>query len=101
MPRSAWIRRKTSIWAQTPAGLSPNHLFGEAMLAVLSPPTRSLGPAFLDRLRGAVMGAPLPLGESLMIAQPQTVALIASTIALVVAGYVVFQRQEVRACGAM
>jgi ABC-2 type transport system permease protein len=47
------------------------------------------------------MGAPLPLGESLMIAQPQTVALIASTIALVVAGYVVFQRQEVRACGAM
>ena len=68
-----------------------------ATLAVLSPTTRSLGPVFLDQLRGAVMGAPLPFGESLMIAWPQTVALIASTIALFVAGYVVFQRQEVRA----
>jgi ABC-2 type transport system permease protein len=53
-------------------------------------------PGVLEQLRGAVMGAPLPLGESLMIAWPQTVALIASTIALFVAGYVVFQRQEVR-----
>ena len=88
---------ETSIWAQTLARLSPNDLFGEAMLAVLSPTTRSLGPVFLDQLRGAVMGAPLPFGESLMIAWPQTVALIASTIALFVAGYVVFQRQEVRA----
>lgn len=32
-----------------------------------------------------------------MIAWPQTVGLIASTIVLLVAGYVVFQRQEVRA----
>jgi ABC-type transport system involved in multi-copper enzyme maturation permease subunit len=39
--------------------------------------------------------APLPIGESLIIAWPQTVALIASTIVLLVAGYIVFQ--EVRA----
>ena len=88
---------ETAIWAQNLARLSPNHLFGEAMLAVLSPTTRSLGPVFLEQLRGAVMGAPLPLGESLMIAWPQTVSLIATTIVLFVAGYVVFQRQEVRA----
>ena len=69
----------------------------EAMLAVLSPTTRSLDPVFLEQLRGAVMGAPLPFGESLMIAWPQTMALTASTIVLFVAGYVVFQRQEVRA----
>jgi ABC-2 type transport system permease protein len=87
----------TAIWAQTLSRLSPNHLFGEAMLAVLSPTTRSLGPVFIDQLRGAVMGAPLPLGESLIIAWPQTVALIAGTIVLFVAGYIVFQRQEVRA----
>lgn len=62
------------------------------MLAVLSPTTPSLGPVFLEQLRGAMMGAPLPLGESLIIAWPQTVALIASTIVLFVAGYVVFQR---------
>jgi ABC-2 type transport system permease protein len=87
----------TEIWAQTLQRISPSHLFGEAMLAVLSPTTRALGPVFLDQLRGAVMGAPLPLGESLMIAWPQMVGLIAGTIVLFVAGYVVFQRQEVRA----
>jgi ABC-2 type transport system permease protein len=88
---------ETAVWAQTLGRLSPNNLFGEAMLAVLSPTTRSLGPVFLEQLRGAVMGAPLPFGESLMIAWPQTVALIAGTIVLFVAGYIVFQRQEVRA----
>jgi ABC-2 type transport system permease protein len=87
----------TAIWTQTLQRLSPNDLFGEAMLAVLSPTTRTLGPVFVDQLRGAVMGAPLPFSESLMLAWPQTVALIAGTVVLFVAGYVVFQRQEVRA----
>ncbi len=87
----------TGIWTQILSRLSPNDLFGEAMLAVLSPTTRTLGPVFLDQLRGAVLGAPLPFGESVMIAWPQTVGLIAGTILLFVAGYVVFQRQEVRA----
>jgi ABC-2 type transport system permease protein len=77
--------------------LSPGHLFGEAMLVILSPTTRALGPVFLDQLRGAVLGAPLPLGESLTIAWPQMVGLIGGTIVLFVAGYVAFQRQEVRA----
>ena len=67
------------------------------MLAVLSPTTRALGPVFLDQLRGAVMGAPLPFSESIMIAWPQTVGLIAGTIVLFAFGYVLFQRQEVRA----
>ena len=88
---------ETAMWAQTLGRLSPNDLFGEAMLAVLSPTTRSLGPVFLEQLRGAVMGAPLPFGQSLLIAWPQAVALIAGTIVLFVIGYVVFQRQEVRA----
>lgn len=87
----------TAIWSQTLQRLSPNTLFAEAMLAVLSPTTRSLGPVFLDQLRGAVIGAPLPIGESLMIAWPQSVGLIAGTLVLFVIGYVLFQRQEVRA----
>jgi ABC-2 type transport system permease protein len=87
----------TAVWALMLQRISPNHLFGEAMLAVLSPTTRAVGPVFIDQLRGAIMGAPLPFGESLMIAWPQTVGLIAGTIVLFVAGYVVFQRQEVRA----
>ena len=67
------------------------------MLAILNPSTRSLGPIYLSQLQGAVMGAPLPLTESLMIAWPQIVGLIAGSILLFVVGYVVFQRQEVRA----
>jgi ABC-2 type transport system permease protein len=84
-------------WQQGLARISPNHLFGEVVLAILSPTTRSLGPIFIDQLQGAVLGAPLPLAQSLIIAWPQAVGLIAGTIVLFVAGYVVFQRQEVRA----
>jgi ABC-2 type transport system permease protein len=87
----------TALWAQFLSRISPNELFGEAMQAILSPQTRTLGAVFLEQLRGAIMGAPLPLGESVMIAWPQTVGLIAGAIVLFVAGYVVFQRQEVRA----
>jgi ABC-2 type transport system permease protein len=87
----------TLAWEQALGRLSPNQLYGELVLAILSPSTRSLGPIFLEQLQGAVLGAPLPLGQSLMLAWPQAVALIAGTIVLFVAGYVVFQRQEVRA----
>jgi ABC-2 type transport system permease protein len=84
-------------WQQALERLSPNTLYAEVVLAILSPSTRALGPVFLSQLQGAVVGAPLPLGESLMLAWPQAVGLIAGTIVLFVAGYVVFQRQEVRA----
>jgi ABC-2 type transport system permease protein len=87
----------TAIWTQMLSRISPNDLFSEAMVAVLSPTTRALGPVFLEQLRGAVMGSPLPLSQSLIIVWPQTVGLIAGTIVLFVIGYVVFQRQEVRA----
>jgi ABC-2 type transport system permease protein len=77
--------------------LSPSTLFGEVVLAILNPTTRTLGPMYLSQLQGAVLGAPMPLGESLIIAWPQIVGLIAGTILLFVTGYVIFQRQEVRA----
>jgi ABC-2 type transport system permease protein len=85
------------IGGQMLARLSPSTLFAETVLAILNPSTRTLGPVYLSQLHGAVMGAPLPLGESLMIAWPQIVGLVAGTILLFVAGYIVFQRQEVRA----
>ena len=47
--------------------------------------------------QGAVMGAPLPLWDSVMVAWPQIVGLIAASILLFVGGYIAFQRQEVRA----
>jgi ABC-2 type transport system permease protein len=79
------------------ARLSPSTLFAEVVVAILDPTTRSLGPIYLSQLQGAVLGAPLPIGESILIAWPQIVGLIAGTIMLFVIGYVVFQRQEVRA----
>jgi ABC-2 type transport system permease protein len=85
------------IFQQTLARLSPNTLFGEALLGLLHPSTRALGPVFMDQLQGAVMGAPLPLGQSLLLVWPQVTGLIAGVIVLFVGTYVVFQRQEVRA----
>jgi ABC-2 type transport system permease protein len=79
------------------ARLSPSTLFGESVLALLHPTTRTLGPIYLNDLQGAVLGAPLPLSQSLLVVWPQIVGLLAATILLFVGGYVAFQRQEVRA----
>ncbi|HWZ10755.1 MAG TPA: ABC transporter permease [Xanthobacteraceae bacterium] len=79
------------------ARLSPSTLFGEVVVALLDPTTRSLGPIYLSQMQGAVLGAPLPIGESMLIAWPQTVGMVATAILLFVIGYVIFQRQEVRA----
>jgi len=83
--------------AQMLARLSPSTLFGECVLALLDPTTRTLGPVYLSQLQGAVMGAPLPLWDSIMVAWPQIVGMVAASILLFVGGYVAFQRQEVRA----
>ncbi|HET9716738.1 MAG TPA: ABC transporter permease [Pseudolabrys sp.] len=85
------------IAGQMLARLSPATLFGESVLALLHPTTRTLGPVYLSQLQGAVMGAPLPIWDSIMVAWPQIVGLIAATILLFAGGYVAFQRQEVRA----
>jgi ABC-2 type transport system permease protein len=85
------------ITAQALARLSPSTLFGECVLALLNPTTRTLGPVYLSQLQGAVMGSPLPLWQSVMVAWPQIVGLVAASILLFVGSYVAFQRQEVRA----
>jgi ABC-2 type transport system permease protein len=83
--------------AQMLSRLSPSTLYGETVLALLHPTTRTLGPVYLSQLQGAVMGAPLPLWDSVMVAWPQIVGMIAASILLFVGAYVAFQRQEVRA----
>jgi len=83
--------------AQMLARLSPSTLYGESVLALLHPTTRTLGPVYLSQLEGAVMGTPLPLWQSVLVAWPQIVGLVAASILLFVGGYVAFQRQEVRA----
>ena len=50
-----------------------------------------------ERILPSSVRAPLPLGESVIIAWPQMVGMFASMIIVFVIGYVIFQRQEVRA----
>lgn len=77
--------------------LSPNTLYAEALQALLNPGVRSLGPVLFSQLEGAVLGTPLPLGQSLLLAWPQLTGLIALTLLLFALAYVLFQRREVRA----
>ncbi|MGC9397691.1 MAG: ABC transporter permease [Anaerolineae bacterium] len=77
--------------------ISPNTLYSEAILAILEPSVRSLGIVLPFQLQGAVFGAPLPLDQSLALIWPHLTGLIAATILLFALGYVLFQRQEIRA----
>jgi ABC-2 type transport system permease protein len=77
--------------------LSPNTLFAEIVLALLNPAVRSLGPIFVTQLEGAVLGTPLPLAQSLLLAWPQFTGMVAAVLLLFAGSYVLFQRQEVRA----
>jgi ABC-2 type transport system permease protein len=82
---------------QALARLSPGTLFGEAVVGILQPMTRSLGVVFTSQMRGAVAGAPLSFGQSLLLVWPQATGLVAGAILLFSMAYVSFQRQEVRA----
>lgn len=77
--------------------ISPNTLYGEATLALLNPATRSLGLVFLSQLQGALVGAPLPFGQSALLIWPQLSGLIAVMVVVFTLAYVSFQRQEIRA----
>lgn len=77
--------------------LSPGTLFTEAVIGLLNPETRTLGPMLPSQLRGAIMGAPLPFDQSLLLIWPQVTGLIAGMIVLFAVTYIIFQREEVRA----
>jgi ABC-2 type transport system permease protein len=77
--------------------ISPNTLYGEMTLALLDPSTRSLGVVFLSQLQGALMGSPLPFGQSALLIWPQLAGLVAAMVVVYTIAYVNFQRQEIRA----
>ena len=75
---------ETTEWGQILSRLSPSTLFGEIAFVLLNPDdvsARSLGAIYLVQLQGAARGA-LPLGQSLVIAWPDMVGLVAGTIVL-------------------
>jgi ABC-2 type transport system permease protein len=77
--------------------LSPNTLFSEVALAMLNPAVRALGLILPIPLHNAIPGTPLPAAQSILLTWPHATGLIAATIVLFAVGYILFQRQEVRA----
>lgn len=82
--------------ALTLSRFSPNVLFAEAAFALLNPAVRSLGILMPFELEGAILGAPLPIDQSLAMIWPHLTGLLATTILLFALGYVAFQRKEIR-----
>jgi ABC-2 type transport system permease protein len=78
------------------ARISPNTLFSEAIIPILQPNVRSLGLVLTWQLQGAILGTPLPRGESLVLIWPHLTGLIAGTILLFALSYILFQRREIR-----
>jgi ABC-2 type transport system permease protein len=78
-------------------------LFNEVVAVILDPSLRSTQQSMFAQMglmlleRGAIPGAPIPLLQSVLVVWGQIVGLVAGTILLFVTGYIVFQRQEVRA----
>ncbi len=76
--------------------ISPNTLFVESTIALLKPAVRSLGLVLPFDLQGAILGAPLPVSQSLLMIWPHITGLLAVTIMIFALAYVSFQRQEIR-----
>jgi ABC-2 type transport system permease protein len=79
------------------ARISPNTLYVEATVGLLSPAVRSFGLVLPSQLQGALIGTPLPFGQSLLLIWPHLTGLFAITTALFAIAYITFQRQEIRA----
>ncbi len=75
--------------------ISPGELYSEATAYLLDPTTQSVG-IVLPSQQPATPSI-LPFEQSLLLAWPQGVALVALTVVCFGAAYVVFMRQEVRA----
>jgi len=76
--------------------ISPGYLYTEAMVTLLTPTVRTLGPVTLEQVLGALEGV-LPVGQSLVLVWPQTVGLVALTAVCFALSYVLFMRREIRA----
>ncbi|MBO8141597.1 MAG: ABC transporter permease [Firmicutes bacterium] len=84
-------------WLNNLNRLSPTLLYEEAVQTLLNPQVRTLGPLLLEQVVGAVPGAPLPLGQSLLLIWPHVTALLALTAVCFAGAYIAFMRQEIRA----
>jgi ABC-2 type transport system permease protein len=77
--------------------ISPNALYTEIVVALLQPSIRSLGLVLPSQWQGAILGAPLPWAQSVLLIWPHLTGMIAATILLFALAYILFQRKEIRA----
>jgi ABC-2 type transport system permease protein len=84
---------------QALAALNPGTLYSQATAAILNPSATVVTVPGLDQLIQLQQQLPtlLSLEQSLLVAWPQIVALVAATVACFAAAYIGFLRQEVRA----
>ena len=83
-------------WQLALGRLSPTVLYEEAIITLLNPGIRTLGPILLEQVRGAVAGFLSP-GQSLLLVWPHLVTLVALTAGVFGVAYYLFIRQEIRA----
>lgn len=76
--------------------ISPSTLYQEATIALLTPQIRTLGPILLEQTRG-MLPNPLSWSQSLLVAWPHVVGLIALTLICFAISYIRFMSQEIRA----
>jgi len=88
-----WVSRQEVVLSLM--RLSPNYLFSESTIALLSPAIRTLGPYTYEQTLGQV-ASPLQLDQSLLIIWPQCTGLIAGTLICFTIAYLLFTRQEIR-----
>ncbi len=77
--------------------ISPATLFQELTEVLTNPEVRWLGLVTREQVDRTVPGAALSFDQSLLIAWPQAVLLVAGTVICFAVAYIVFMRQEVRA----
>ncbi|MEW6545594.1 MAG: ABC transporter permease subunit [Bacillota bacterium] len=76
--------------------LSPTVLYEEAIVTLLNPSIRTLGPILLEQVEGAIAGFLSP-GQSMLLVWPHLVSLVALTAGVFAVAYYLFIRQEIRA----
>jgi len=75
--------------------ISPITLFQEVVIVLLVPAVRTLG-FVTETVAARMLPNPLPLGQSLLIAWPHLVSLLALTVICFAISYIRFMREEIR-----
>ncbi len=77
------------------ARISPNTLFQEATVAMLTPQVRTLGPILFSQVVGLIPN-PLRFSQSMLLIWPQVVGLLALTSICFAVAYIKFMTMEIR-----